>query len=273
MATTDRLVFNPIVYRVVINPYIYHLLFTSFASKRFAAQTRLVSDDDWLFLNFCYDEDPPMGLRLSESDEPNRYSIQLYHRTATQVDLAGKTVLEVSCGHGGGASYLIRTLQPASYTGLDLNPDGVAFCQKRHSLAGLDFVQGDAENLPFPDQSFDAVLNVEASHLYPNFPRFLAEVARVLAPGGHFLYADFRRRSAVPDWEAALADAPMRLVSHAVIDAQVLRGMEKNKPRKHELTSRHGGLTRFASDVTDWAFCRAVENGEFSYRVYCFAKD
>jgi hypothetical protein len=63
------------------------------------------------------------------------------------------------------------------------------------------------------------------------------------------------------------------LVSSSVIDAQVLRGMEKNLPRKHELTSRHGSFTRFASDMTDWAFCRAVESGEFSYRVYCFAKD
>ena len=112
MATTNRLVFNPFVYRLVINPSVYNLLFTSFASRRFAAQTRLVSGDDWLFLNFCYD-DPSIDLTLDESDEPNRYSIQLYHRTATQVDLTGKKVLEVSCGHGGGASYLMRTLKPS----------------------------------------------------------------------------------------------------------------------------------------------------------------
>ena len=133
-----------------------------------------------------------MGLPLAASDEPNRYGIQLYHRTATQADLSGKQVLEVSCGHGGGASYLVRTLRPASYTGLDLNADGIAFCRKRHNLPGLDFVHGDAESLPFADESFDAVINVEASHGYPDFPRFLAEVARVLRPGGHFLYADFR---------------------------------------------------------------------------------
>ena len=135
-----------------------------------------------------------MALPLAASDEPNRFCIQLYHRTATQVDLSGKRVLEVSCGHGGGASYLVRTLRPASYTGLDLNPAGVDFCRKRHKLPGLDFVQGNAEDLPFADQSFDAVINVEASHHYPRFPRFLAEVARVLRPGGHFLYADFRWR-------------------------------------------------------------------------------
>ena len=44
-----------------------------------------------------------MALPLAESEEPDRYFIQLYHRVATQVDLTGKRVLEVSCGHGGGA--------------------------------------------------------------------------------------------------------------------------------------------------------------------------
>jgi ubiquinone/menaquinone biosynthesis C-methylase UbiE len=48
----------------------------------------------------------------------------------------------------------------------------------------LDFVEGNAEELPFDDKSFDAVLSVEASHLYLQFPRFLAEVARVLRSGG-----------------------------------------------------------------------------------------
>ena len=67
--------------------------------------SRYFSNDDTVFMNWGYEEDPPMGLQLAESDEPHRYSIQLYHRTATQVDLTGKKVLEVSCGHGGGASY------------------------------------------------------------------------------------------------------------------------------------------------------------------------
>ena len=89
--------------------------------------------------------DPPLGLPLDASDEPNRYSINLYHQVATQVDLTGKKVLEASCGHGGGASYLTRTLKPASYTGLDYNPDGIAYCRKRHTLLGLDFKNRDAE--------------------------------------------------------------------------------------------------------------------------------
>ena len=73
---------------------------------------------------------------------------------------------------------------PGPLYGSGLNPAGVDFCRKKHKLPGLDFVQGNAEDLPFADQSFDAVINVEASHPYFRFPRFLAEVARVLRPGG-----------------------------------------------------------------------------------------
>ncbi|HEU0191760.1 MAG TPA: class I SAM-dependent methyltransferase [Mycobacterium sp.] len=279
MLSKTGLTATPLAHRLVVNPYVFNLLFTSFVTKRFASQTRLLGADDWLFFNYGYEQDPPMDIPLSTEDEPHRFFIQLYHRTATQVDLTGKKVLEASCGHGGGASYLMRTCRPASYTGLDLNPAGIEFCQKRHrDIAGLDFVEGNAEELPFPDASFDAVLNVEASHLYPHFERFLGEVARVLTPGGHFLYTDFRRRQDVAAWEATLAGSPLRMVSQAVIDMDVLRGNEKNAPRKRDRISRHGpaiprGFARFASDMTDWAFNGALRSGEFTYRVYCLTKD
>ena len=277
MPITDRLISSTFVNRLATNRVVFHLLFTSFAATRFASQTRWL-DDEWLFLNFGYEQDPPVVLPLDPEDEPYRHFIQLYHRTASQADLSGKRVLEISCGHGGGSSYLARTLKPASYTGLDLNQAGIEFCRKRHHVPGLEFVHGDAQSLPFADGSFDAVINVEASHLYPDVPRFLAEVARVLRPGGDFLYTDFRRRSAVAEWDAELAAMPLRMVSCAVIDGDVLRGNEKNRSRKHDLISDRNAamrrrLTQFSSDLTDWAFNGALRSGEFTYRVYHFVKD
>jgi ubiquinone/menaquinone biosynthesis C-methylase UbiE len=240
--------------------------------------TRGLSADDVVFINWAYEEDPPMAIPLTASDEPNRGHIQLYHRTATQADLGGKRVLEISCGHGGGASYLTRTLHPASYTGLDLNPEGIAFCQKRHDVPGLDFVQGDAENLPFDDQSFDVVLNVEASHCYPHFGRFLAEVARVLRPGGHLLYCDLRAGIKIAGWESDLANAPMRQLSQRDINAEVLRGMENRSERTSDLVNRHlpsfmRSLGReFAGSPDSWLH-GAMIRGEVSYRMYSFSKD
>lgn len=236
--------------------------------------TRRYGARDVLFINYGYEEDPPMAITLDDADEPNRYSIQLYHRVATQVDLAGKDVLEVGCGHGGGASYLLRNLSPASYTGLDLNAAGIDFCQRRHPLTNLTFVQGDAEDLPFPDESFDVLLNVESSIHYRSFPRFLAEVTRVLRPGGHFLYTDGRTASDARAWEDDLDHTSMRMVSRRDINPEVLLALEKNGSRENQQ-----GVYRYVPkalrDMTRvwilWVF-RALQSGRISYRMYNFIK-
>lgn len=244
---------------------------SQFLAKCFYSLTSRFSGDDLVFLNLGYEEDPPMALQLEASDEPNRFFIQLYHRTATQVDLTDNRVLEVSCGHGGGASYLMRTLHPASYTGLDLNRAGIDFCRKSHQVPGLDFVCGNAENLPFADRSFDAVINIEAAAYYPQFPRFLAEVARVLRTGGHFLYADLRPRDQIAKWEEELGNSPMRLVSERVISDEVARGLETNTPRMKESNVRY--LPGSMADKTLSKICHNLRSRETSYRMYCFAND
>lgn len=269
------------IYRPVVSKVVgfSHRRFGKLVGKYgYSLITRRLGNDEVLFLNWGYEEDPPMGLPLSASDEVDRFCIQLYHRVASQVDLKGKRVLEVSCGHGGAASYITRTFGPASYTGLDLNPAGIAFCQRRHDLPELSFVQGDAENLPFPDQSFDAVINVEAAHLYPHYRHFLDEVTRVLSPGGNFLYADLRGRPDVAEWDAALADSALAEVSHETINAQVLRGLERNSPRYQDLVNRHAPsfLRRFGRDVAvtkGSPLYEQVENGDIEYRLYNLVKD
>src|SRR5271170_7619312 len=239
--------------------------------------TRQLRGEEVLFLNYAYEEESPMGIPLVPGDEPNRACIQLYHHVATQVELRGKNVLEVSCGHGGGASYLTRTLQPKNYTALDLNPAGINFCRQRHRVDGLNFIQGDAENLPFEPDAFDAVINVEASHCYPNFPRFLAEVARVLRPSGHFLYADFRFADGMAEWEKAIAAAPFKILHTRNINAEVLRGMNWNSLRSQDLIARR--LPKFLHSLgRDFAGTKgsrihtALDCGELSYRSYCFVK-
>ena len=239
--------------------------------------TRRLHGEEVLFLNYAYEEEPPKGIPLSPEDELNRACIQLYHHVATQAPLCGKNILEVSCGHGGGAAYLMRAFQPQHYTALDLNPAGIRFCKQRHQIAGLVFMQGDAENLPLPPNSFDGVVNVEASHCYPNFPRFLAEVARVLRPDGHFLYADFRFSDCLAEWEQALVGAPLQILRTKNINAEVLRGMNRNSARSRDLVERR--LPRFLHSLGhDFAgtkgsrIYKALESGELSYRSYCFKK-
>ena len=253
-------------------------LVQEFHRRFYSRLTRRVGDDV-LFMNWSYEQDPPMALPLNAADEPNRYPIQLYHATATQAGgLAGMRVLEVGCGRGGGASYLTRALNPESYVGLDLNADGIEFCRRRYHLPGLEFVQGNAEDLPFPSESFDAVINVESSHCYPHFDRFLDAVGRVLRPGGVFLYTDVRRRSECAQWEAALADAPgLRVVSHRDINAEVLRGMELNSAQMEAVMEalvprflRH--QARKGAPAKGSVTYQNLERGHVSYRMYCLTK-
>lgn len=261
MATRFRLQSNPLIGKLTTKYFL-------------PLGTRQVGDNV-VFFNFGYEEDPPMGLPLEPGDEANRYCIQLYHVTASQVDLAGKKVLEVSCGAGGGASYIMRTMGPASYTGLDLNPASIEKCRKSHNLPGLEFVQGDAQNLPFPDESFDAVINVEASHQYPDISGFLAEVARVLRPGGHFLYTDNRRPDAIGWWDVILSNTPLRQLSQRDILEEAKRGLAANTKRSHEALS--GRVPPFVARVIRYAVGLMDRNldrdGGIAYRLYCFLKD
>jgi fatty-acid O-methyltransferase len=240
--------------------------------------TRRLTDEDELFLNFAYEEEPPMGLPLEAADERNRGCIQLYHATASQVDLTGKKVLEVGCGHGGGASYIKRYLGPSSYTGLDLNPTGIAFCRKRHHLPGLDFVQGDAADLPFPDESFDAVVNVESANYYPDQAKFFNEVARVLRPGGHFLYTDCQPAAGVEVWEATLANVPLRKLAQRGINAETMLGMERHSQHWLDVIDRTApsflrSTIREGAPVFGSRHYQGLKEGSTTYRIYLFVKD
>lgn len=231
--------------------------------------------EDVLFLNWAYEEDPAMAIPLEPGDEHYRYPIQLYHATATQNGgLAGKRILEVGCGHGGGASYLTRTFEPESYIGLDLNAAGIEFC-RRHQIPGLEFIQGNAEDLPFPPESFDAVINVESSHLYPHFDRFVREVTRVLRPGGTFLYTDMWQWFQCDQRPKDLTSTGMQIISGREITTEVLRGADLNASHWEEVWNSVAPrlVRQIAPAPTNGnPLYRDMVSGKQSYRMYCLTK-
>jgi SAM-dependent methyltransferase len=240
--------------------------------------TRRVREQGIDFLNYAFQEEGVVPLQLKPEDEPNRPNIQLYEHVRGGVDLRGLRVLEVSCGHGGGASYFARTYQPAEYVGLDLNPEAIRHCQARHQAAGLRFQVGDAQKLPFPEASFDVVINVEASHCYPDFPGFVDEVARALKPGGQFCHADLRYQNGIGEWISALAKhSRLRLDEMRLINPEVIRGMELNTPRYVAMVKQ--ALPRFLHSLAlDFAgvkgsrLHRDALSGEMSYRSFKLTK-
>jgi SAM-dependent methyltransferase len=192
----------------------------------------------WTFMNYGYA--PPAGapaLSLTPEDEPDRLCIQLYAHVASAAPLAGREVLEVGSGRGGGASWLARTHSPKRYLGVDFSAEAVALCRTRHAgISNLEFAQGDAENLPLPDASFDIVLNVESSHCYGHVDKFFREAVRVLRPGGWFLYTDLREAADMAELERALAATPgWTQVLREDITERVAESLTVDDARKREL--------------------------------------
>jgi ubiquinone/menaquinone biosynthesis C-methylase UbiE len=192
---------------------------------------------DWTFMNYGFVPPDATVPALAATEEADRLCIQLYHRVASGADLAGRDVLEVGSGRGGGASFIARHHRPARLVGVDFSPQAVALCRQRHAaVTNLTFTVGDAEQLPFPDATFDAVINVESSHCYGHIARFFSEAARVLRPGGHFLYTDFRAAADMPALHAALAGQPgWEQVAHEDITAAVAAALQADDERKRRL--------------------------------------
>ncbi len=119
------------------------------------------------------------------------FRVELYEQVANAVGkdkLRGGRVLEISCGMGGGFDHLSRHCGLGYGVLLDRSSTALRLANRRFGLRG---VRADAHNLPFVRESFDVVLNVEASHMFA-FDRFLPGVASVLSPGGVLCIADYR---------------------------------------------------------------------------------
>jgi SAM-dependent methyltransferase len=117
-------------------------------------------------------------------------------------------------------------------TGLDFSHRAVQLSRQHRRATGLTFTQGDALAMPFPDSSFDAVVNVESSHCYTSMATFLAEVHRVLRPGGSFCFADLRDTAGVESLEAEFRASGLTVLEQADITAGVLEALRLDNARK-----------------------------------------
>jgi SAM-dependent methyltransferase len=104
---------------------------------------------------------------------------------------AGSRVLDVATGSGNAALAAARL--GAHVTGIDYVPALLARGRERAAAEGLEveLVDGDAEAIPFPDASFDAVVSVYGSMFAPDHARAAAEMVRVCRPGGTIALASW----------------------------------------------------------------------------------
>lgn len=245
----------------------------------YQAMARFLKQDEWIFMNYGYaDLDDSKSLAvLDKTDEVNRLSYQLYNHLAAEIELKDKQILEVGSGRGGGASMIKKYHKPEKLVGLDFSGTAVKFCNRNLSTRGLCFIEGDAENIPFSAGSFDVVINVESSHCYYSMNCFLIEVMKVLRPGGHFLFADFRKPHEIEELESMISAAGLEVLKKSDITPNVIKALDEDHCRRMKIISENvpkpfiKQFREFAG-VKNSIVYKKFEKSEYVYLSYIMRK-
>ena len=150
-----------------------------------------------------------LGLDLNNIKRSDLKTVDEFHvrgaavsiEMAELIQINGSKVLDVGCGLGGPGRMLAEDFD-CQVVGIDLTQEYVDTAQKLSALVGLDhqtkFLQADATNLPFQDQSFDVVWTQHVQMNIQDKQQFYTEIARVLKEGGYFLYYDIFKKGEAP---------------------------------------------------------------------------
>ena len=127
---------------------------------------------------------------LGDYPDIARYIESAAEEVVSEADVKpGQEVLDVATGSGNVA--LIAAQRGARVTGLDLTPELFVAARRRAAEAGVEvqWVEGDAEELPYEDDSFDRALSTFGTMFAPRHERAAAELVRVTRPGGRVVVA------------------------------------------------------------------------------------
>lgn len=142
----------------------------------------------------------------------------------------GEKILDLGCGRGEEtleAAVLAGPLGLA--TGLDLTAAMVAKAKEnvaQRDMTNAVFVQGDIENLPFPDESFDGVMSNCVINHATDKGRVYREIRRVLRPGGRFVIADAVTKTPLPEEVKNDPEAWAQCYGGAVTEHEYLKAIQ-----------------------------------------------
>lgn len=144
-----------------------------------------------------------MKLNLAETllvNNPARTLVQRFYEAPLLRRLGGRLdgahVLEIGCGRGAGVQLLLEQFGANHVDAIDLDPRQIARAQRRlgHKYGTrVALSVGSAESLPFPDAAFDAVFDFGILHHVESWQSAIAEIRRVLQPGGRFFFEEVTR--------------------------------------------------------------------------------
>lgn len=203
----------------------------------------------------------------------DRASVKLVLELVGDVDLDGGRILDVGSGRGGTVATVLDHYAPRSVIGIELSRTAVAFCRRSVLDARATFVVGDAQRLPVAAESVDFVTNVESAHCYPEVRRFHAEVRRVLAPGGVFLYTDILPTASLTWRMDHLRSLGFALEVERNITRQVLLACDRIASRRQEsFDSASDEVLRDFLAVEGSPTYEAMANGSSTYVIWRFRR-
>ncbi len=183
----------------------------------------------------------------------------------------GETVLDL--GSGGGIDVLLsaRRVGPKGKAyGLDMTDEMLALARENQRQAGVEnveFVKGEIENIPLPDNSVDVVISNCVINLSADKDRVLSEAFRVLKPGGRFAVSDIVTRGAVPEqlrrdmlaWVGGIAGALDEGDYRAKLAAAGFEAVDVEATRVYTSEDAHAFLADkgFSADAVDGKFMSA----------------
>lgn len=125
-----------------------------------------------------------------------RYEAVLMEQLGGRVE--GQRVLEIGCGRGVGTEIIFERFGASEVNAFDIDPDMVAKARQRltkHPTERLRLYVGDAAAITSENASYDAVFDFGIIHHVPDWKLAVAEVARVLKPGGKFFFEEVTKQA------------------------------------------------------------------------------
>src|ERR1051326_9162683 len=173
----------------------------------------------------------------------------------------GETVLDL--GSGGGIDVLLsaRRVGPTGKAyGLDMTDEMLALARENQQKAGVEnveFLRGEIENIPLPDNSVDVIISNCVINLSGDKDRVLGEAFRVLKPGGRFAVSDVVVRGSVPDeirknvlvWVGCIAGALTDVEYESKLVAAGFEGVEIEPTRVYSVEDARAFLSGQGVDV------------------------